>query len=161
MRCKHPLRGRPPACPPANFTNMNIEQNIANRKRAEDSAASLAALLTEELDTIEDKASFWRRFDELTRPKAAEQPKPEATSELSPNTYIGGETGNDEIDDLLAEIHELAEQVPEVGQGFAESVLETIKGISETVRETGIATDKQIVALENMRDGLRKWVDRV
>lgn len=144
---------------------MNIEQNIANRKRAEDSAAAIAALLSEELAVIEDKDHFWRRFDELTRPKAAE---PEAKHSQTPETnavasdlQIDSETGNDEVDDLLAEMHELAEQVPDVGQGFAESVLETIKGISDTVRETGIATDKQIVALENMRDGLRKWVDRV
>ncbi len=140
---------------------MNIEQNIANRKRAEDSAAAIASLLKDELCGIEDEACFWQRFDELTRPKTAEPTKPQATCTMSPSPLITSLTGNDEVDDLLAEIEELAEQVPDVGQGFAESVLESIRGISETVQETRYATDKQIVALENMRDGLRKWVDRV
>lgn len=59
--------------------------------------------------------------------------------------------------ELISEISELAGQMPDRGQDFAESAVETAGGIEETIEERGIVTPSQISALENIRDGLSRW----
>lgn len=59
---------------------------------------------------------------------------------------------------IVDEIEELAGQVPERGEEYAESVLGKAASIGEAIEERGHVTEGQITALENMRDGLQRWV---
>jgi len=56
------------------------------------------------------------------------------------------------------EIDALAGAVPTEGMEFTESCCEHARGIAETVEERGTVTEKQLTALRNMRDGLKRWV---
>lgn len=76
-----------------------------------------------------------------------------------------GITRGDEQDDacsealeLCDEIESLADQVPERGEDFARSVLDRMSDIRATIEERNTATSGQIQALENMRDGLSRWI---
>jgi hypothetical protein len=60
--------------------------------------------------------------------------------------------------ELCDEIDEMANEVPEPGFDFAESVRERAKAIGETVERLGRVTDAQTQALLNMRDGLAAWL---
>jgi len=62
--------------------------------------------------------------------------------------------------ELGDEITDLADQVPEIdrAQEFAESARCTAADIGESIEAAGSATEKQIKALENIRNGLQKWV---
>ena len=60
----------------------------------------------------------------------------------------------------MYEIEVWPDAVPDRGQEFAESCLATARSIAETVEDQGRSTEAQIRALENMRDGLRRWVER-
>lgn len=64
----------------------------------------------------------------------------------------------DEAIELCDEIESLASEVPERGQDFASSVCEKAASIRESVEEHETATATQIQALENMRDGLSRWI---
>jgi len=50
-----------------------------------------------------------------------------------------------------------ADDIPDAGARFAESVCETLSGISETIDETERVTDNQRKAIKNMEKGIRKW----
>lgn len=60
--------------------------------------------------------------------------------------------------ELCDEIESLADEVPEAGEDFATSVSERTAGIRETIEENNYATPGQLSALENMRDGLARWI---
>jgi len=59
-------------------------------------------------------------------------------------------TGND----ILKSIPE----VPEEGQDFAYSVEEKVLGIMEWITENKRVTELQEIALENMSNGIAKWI---
>ena len=63
-----------------------------------------------------------------------------------------------QAEEIIEEINELVEQVPSRASDFAESVQERAHDIGESVREAGRATPNQLNALENMADGLRRWI---
>lgn len=90
------------------------------------------------------------------------QSAPAATITANPSKPgISVETGDsryDEAQEIIGEINELIEQMPERGMDFAESAGETVSGIAETIEQRGDATQSQIVALQNIRDGLARWV---
>lgn len=59
---------------------------------------------------------------------------------------------------LCDEIESLAGDVPDRGQEYAESVVEKSESIRASVEASGRASVGQISALENMRDGLLRWI---
>jgi hypothetical protein len=61
-------------------------------------------------------------------------------------------------EDLIEQITSLAEELPEDAEDFAMSVLDTAGDISKYIDENGRVTKKQITALENMLDGLQRWI---
>jgi hypothetical protein len=88
--------------------------------------------------------------------KPAEQPAATKTGVRIP---LAGE--QDLVTDALGlceEIESLAAEVPEAGEDFAMSVLEKANDIQATIEETKRATRAQVQALENMRDGLSRWI---
>lgn len=64
------------------------------------------------------------------------------------------ETANE----LIEEITTLADDLPEEAEDFGLSVLDTVRDISSYMEENEHVTKKQITALENMLDGLRRWI---
>jgi hypothetical protein len=70
-------------------------------------------------------------------------------------------TMTDEAEEALAlcdEIESLAGDVPEAGETFAGSVCERTADIRATIERTGRVSPGQLSALENMRDGLSRWI---
>lgn len=59
---------------------------------------------------------------------------------------------------LVGEIEDLAEEVPDAGADFAESVLGKAQSIGETIEDRSHVTENQMAALENMESGLRRWI---
>ena len=60
--------------------------------------------------------------------------------------------------EIVDEIHEVADDVPERGEDFAISVTEKARSIGATIAEREHVTDAQMEALENMLAGLQRWV---
>ena len=54
-----------------------------------------------------------------------------------------------------------ADDIPDAGSRFAESVIETLSGIAETIDETKQVTNKQRKAIKNMEKGIRKWTKQI
>lgn len=67
----------------------------------------------------------------------------------------------DAVDELVKEIEETIEDLPEraqaAGAEFFESVTAKAHSIRDTVAGTGRATEKQLQALNNFLAGVRKW----
>jgi len=59
--------------------------------------------------------------------------------------------------ELISEIEQLVEDLPERAEDFGMSVQETANDIAVHIEETSHVTKKQITALENMLDGLQRW----
>lgn len=145
---------------------MSIEENIVNRQAAEDLADAMAAYVGSELESIARPECFWAKFDELTRPdlhEACSVPLLSAGVPIGPIGPVPADimptTENDEVDELLDEIYELAEQVPPECEN-AESMLDTARDIGNSVEaQGGYASENQLGALRNIRNGLQKWVD--
>ena len=54
-----------------------------------------------------------------------------------------------------------ADDIPDAGARFAESVIETLSGIAETINENERVTDNQRMAIKNIQKGIRKWTKQV
>lgn len=67
-------------------------------------------------------------------------------------------TSYDDAMYLVQEIRDLVPDVCEAGEDFAASVEEKADAIAESVARHRAATEGQLTALENMLDGLRRWV---
>lgn len=68
------------------------------------------------------------------------------------NTFVG---------DALAHCESILEKlddIPDRGQDFAESVREKVESIQAWVEEHGDATQAQLDALQNMEDGVDRWI---
>lgn len=61
---------------------------------------------------------------------------------------------------LIDEIRQLAEEVPVEGEDFAKSVLGKAASMEDNIESYESATSNQLRALENMANGLEKWVRR-
>lgn len=126
-------------------------QNVSLRKEAQ-----------EIIDLIGYKPSrFWEVLIELAGEKLPPKPSlPLNPPPLPPHKSKRRDVLTPEYAyELCDEIESLAEDVPERAEVFAESVCETAASIRETIEQRESVTEKQINALENIRDGLRKWVD--
>lgn len=60
--------------------------------------------------------------------------------------------------DLIEQIEFLVEDLPEDAEDFGMSVSETASDIAKYIDEHNSVTKKQIIALENMLDGLQRWI---
>lgn len=136
-----------------------IRQNIASRQAGERLAQIVGELVDEEAGKLPDdraRETFWR----LVRERWSEHfPEQQGTfTETEPYRVETVPDADDEVNTLVDEIDILAGAVPDAGEEFAESCCERARGIAETVEESGRVTEKQLTALRNMRDGLKRWV---
>ncbi len=60
----------------------------------------------------------------------------------------------EEIDKVL----ELCEELPERAETFREGVEEKLNGMRDWIEENKHCTDPQATAIENIGDGVRKWL---
>ncbi len=132
---------------------MSIQANIALRAEA----AEVVALIGNK------PPHFWHCLAELARekvtpiPQAAAKPQPAARKGIT-IPLADSRCDPDEALELIAEIEELAEQVPERGREFAESAVETAKSIGETIEQRQSVTPSQYKALENIEVALSNWL---
>lgn len=156
---------------------MNIEQNCLETSTARDAALTLAkqvlTLAKEEYDKLpSDRArqmflhivhdAMVKRMDQkppcatatsTTQPQAEPQ-KPAQKLQVA----VGNDKTADAALELVEEIESMAENMPSAASDFTESVLEKAKSIAETVESRGFATGAQLTALENMLDGMGRWM---
>ena len=59
---------------------------------------------------------------------------------------------------IIDEMEELAGEVPEAAEDFATNVLEKAQSIGRTIERSRSVTSNQLDALNNMRDGLTRWI---
>jgi hypothetical protein len=57
------------------------------------------------------------------------------------------------------DIQEKIDELPDEGMEFGESVGEKVAGIAETIERTRRVTDAQARALDNMEDGVDRWLE--
>lgn len=62
--------------------------------------------------------------------------------------------------DTCERIQEKCDEMPDRGWDFAESVREKTRDIAENIEKFQRVTDGQLAALENMSNGLDRWLDR-
>lgn len=63
-----------------------------------------------------------------------------------------------EAEDVLGEIEDMAADVPEAGEEFADSVLLKSRAIVDDARRSRHIRPGALTALHNMKAGLQKWV---
>jgi len=136
-------------------TNIKFAANIAARKEATefaDLAGKQSLRFWECLALIaSERAGLPRAASDL-----AGKSKPVAVSNVPPPR--ANVASYDEAIELCDEIESLADAVPERGEEFADSVRTRADDIRESVEQMKRATEGQITALENMRDGLARWI---
>jgi hypothetical protein len=87
--------------------------------------------------------------------------RPAGASVGSKGISIPPADANEQVNEALElcdEIDSLAEDVPSAGEEFASSVCERANDIRATIMGRNFVTDGQMSALENMRDGLSRWI---
>lgn len=62
--------------------------------------------------------------------------------------------------ELAKEILNLIDDLPEAATDFAIGIEETASGILSSIEDNKRVSDKQIDALENMRNGISGWLDK-
>lgn len=60
----------------------------------------------------------------------------------------------DQCDEILG----MVEDMPDAGMEYGESVAETVSGIQETIEKFDRVTDAQQRALDNLQDGVERWL---
>jgi hypothetical protein len=62
--------------------------------------------------------------------------------------------------DLCDEILELIEELPDAASDFGESIKDKVESMREWIEENETVTPKMYTALENMKAGCAKWLER-
>lgn len=147
---------------------MGFRENIANRKRAEELLDLLTDESTEVLRLLHEKMGARLGTETVKQVERAMQASlndtETADSEGRPEWC---DCGLDEVNELLESISDEAETIQmlymegdasEEAMEFAKSVTSNASSISETIKRAGRASERQIKALNNMLQGLEKWV---
>lgn len=64
----------------------------------------------------------------------------------------------DEAYELVKEINDLSDDLPEEAEEFGSSVCEKANAIQVTIEENERVTSGQLTALKNMKRGMEKWI---
>ncbi len=136
-----------------------IKQNIANHKDAYSLAGDIADLLQSELPRLpsdESRQEFWQMMHDASARKLKRKPACLVVSVARKRT----EVRPDEVEEALALVEDIcakADEVPEAGEEFAQSVFSKAEDIGENIEQHNRVTEAQMTALENMNEGLDKW----
>ena len=94
-------------------------------------------------------------------PKCKKRPEFGSRAEANLGVRFTGKTDAESTEEALEvfeEIKALYEQMPEAGQEFADDVLGRSQDIASNIEKHNRATESQLDALRNMRDGLSRWI---
>lgn len=64
-----------------------------------------------------------------------------------------------EAEELIEEIMGLLEDLPERAEEFADSVRDKVTDIGEFIEARQCVSNAQVLALQNMLAGIRRWLD--
>ena len=141
-------------------------EKILQRKAGREAAQEVLSLVEMRDYASRDwRISYWEElakvaYNELIALGCTKitEPEPEPEHEIP---FVADDDQPLEVRRALAvidEIEELAADVPDAGQDYAESVLKTAGDIGETIQQHRSVTPAQERALRNMRDGLARWI---
>lgn len=128
------------------------KKRIAGRKWAED---TIEYAIDQGPDFLKGFSRAIREFQPEPEPKSKPKQKPSDTMTFD---FDDADEDIKTAEELIEQITSLAEELPENAEDFAMSVLDTASDISKYIDENGRVTKKQITALENMLDGLQRWI---
>jgi len=94
----------------------------------------------------------FERTTEVASAPPPSGPPSKPSGKLTPE----GEEGLTLCDTILNDISEM----PDKAMDFAESIMNKVSSMKESIEKYGNATPKMIAALQNMRHGQLKWMDR-
>ena len=137
---------------------MGIQENIDGTKAAQSLHAAIGELLAGEVPQLpsdRSRETFWELMFGSALKNLPE--KPQELKQKKTRPPIHWTRTQEEAFVLVGEIEELADSIVFEGEEFAASVLEKSKSIGTSVEQAGWATDRQLEALENMLEGLRRW----
>jgi len=140
-----------------------ITQRIAARKEAEAILELIAESATRIAATGKDASRHYLETIDATVHAALQPSEKPAVAKANPiSTPVKPERelppDATEALEIIDEMEELASEVPDAGQDFAADVLEKAKSIGRTVERARSVTAAQWDALNNMRDGLARWI---
>lgn len=136
-----------------------IRRNITDRQAAERLALIVGELVDDEVGKLPSDASREKFWALVQQRWSAHFPEPQGTfTGQEPYNVEEIPDSDDEVNNLVDEIDNLAGAVPTKGMEFAESCCGTARSIAETVEERGRVTTAQLGALRNMRDALKRWI---
>ena len=132
---------------------MSVADNIAARQVRERAIAEAREIVELYKDYPPE---FWVVLGALCYDKAP-PPPPESKAPAKPKPT---KPQTPEVDDFLEQIDEVLERIdnmPDRAAEFGESVGATVRGIAETVEHTGVVTDAQARAVNNIAAGVGRW----
>ncbi len=135
---------------------MGIVENIKGREVAMELFDSISSVILDEVKNLpcsHSKEVFWKSLAKFCN----DQIEPEKTTVIKEKKKVLSPKETD-IDDLVEEIKDLIDEVPGNGVEYAESCLETTNSIYRYYEEKGRVSPAQLRALENIKNGLKRWV---
>jgi hypothetical protein len=140
---------------------MSIEQNIAERKAAQQLFDSMLAVAREDFLKLSDRSKrlFWEIAFEhfakrLGKPIDASTPIPKPALPVAKELSTDAKYAIRDLEHLIT----LCDDVPSAGQSFASDVAESAGNMMDTINEMGFVTDKQIISIENWTNGVSRWL---
>lgn len=137
---------------------MSIESNVQESDAAKALYRTIGEILLPKVAKLPSDRSreiFWRLMLESVQKRIPQAPV--SLAPLPPYETPPDAIGREALL-IINDIRDLAPDVCTAGADFADSVLEKAESIAEAVERLGYATDRQLTALENMLEGLRKWL---
>lgn len=131
-----------------------VQENIAERRKAEEAADAAAQLVLDALAELKRPECFWRRFSEVTQRDFVGETHSTPSSSVANDDHQTAQCSEQYIE----RIEDLMSEVPPAASEFAESVLERAKSIAAFEDSVGYITSGQRLALVNMVEGLKRWV---
>lgn len=137
------------------MNNGSINLNIAVRESGE-TICKLIDDITGEFQQEKHRRiilnAIWKWLKNHPLAKKPEAREPNPSPPKMSRDDVEGVLGQCEV------IVEMIEDLPPAGWDFGESVAEKVHGIAETIEETGLVTDGQQNALDNMEAGIEAWM---
>lgn len=138
-----------------------IEENIANRKKAELIFKTMIDVTRNDFKSLSEhgrKCFIQIAFEYFTKKAAAiPQEIPEKKHELPKPETKNNDDAKEAIESL-EEIIEMCEDIPENGEEFAESVADNCRSMIEAIQNFNRVTKFQWNAIENWRSGVERWL---
>lgn len=140
-----------------------IESNCRDRESAKKLHQFVGEMVSEGVANLASdyaRAIFWQlMYESVSKFHTAPNPNPKPAKTKPAEPQQMDTAAVRAALEITDEIMSMADEVPSAGQGFANSVCHKAESIGNTIEKTGVVTDAQMTALQNMREGLLKWLN--